>query len=94
MKQVKVQCDDLLGERPLPRSFDWDNRSVEVIEIIDYWNSQEHRYYKVRSEDDCVYILRQEPNQILWEVTMFERREFSQDGSEQQVFHHNFRGKV
>lgn len=93
MKQVEVECDAVLGDREIPRRFHMGGRSIEVIELIDYWPSQDHHYYKVRSEDECVFILRYDIIAEIWEVTMFERRDY-QGNNEAQVFHHNFRGKV
>jgi hypothetical protein len=70
-------------------------RDVEIIEILDHWPSQDHHYYKVRSEDHCVYILRHDSPAQRWEVTMFERRNHEEDQDEEEhVFRHTFRGQV
>ena len=46
-------------------------RWIEVREILDRWLSPERRYFKVRSDDDCVYILCHDEGQG-WDWQVFD----------------------
>jgi len=45
---------------------------VEISELLDLWLDPEHRYFKVRGEDNAVYILRHDVKAGRWELTMFD----------------------
>ena len=47
-------------------------REVEVIEVLDLWPSEEYRYFKLRGDDDGVYILRHDHRTDRWELTLFD----------------------
>ena len=58
---VDVECDaGFRGEQAL-RRFSLGTRHVEVAEVLDRWVGTEHRYFRVRGDDDRVYLLRQDP---------------------------------
>jgi hypothetical protein len=69
---VRVECyaghrDD---ERPL--RFYLNQRCIEVIEIIDQWMGPDYRYFKLRGDDEGIYILRHSSDKDVWEITMFD----------------------
>ena len=74
---IRVQC--YAGHRAdeEPRRFFIGTREIEVGEILDRWLDPTHRYFKVRSDDGGVYILRQDVPSQTWEMTLFDsgRRE-------------------
>jgi hypothetical protein len=43
-----------------------------VAEVLDRWLDPEHRYFKVRGDDDSLYILRHDMGTLQWELTLFE----------------------
>jgi hypothetical protein len=65
--QVAVDRDDVGN----PKRLRLDGRSVEIIENIDRWPGSGYCYFKVRGDDDSLYILRLDATRDLWELTMF-----------------------
>ena len=47
-----------------------------VEDIIDRWLAPEYRYFKIRGDDDAIYILRYDVVNDYWELTMFNRNGF------------------
>ena len=60
------------------RRFRFDDRAVEVADIIDQWHGADYRYVKIRGSDGDLYILRHDETRAIWELTMYQRSE-SQD---------------
>ena len=54
-----------------PRSFLLGAQRVVVVEIIDRWLSPTHSYFKVRTDDGSLYILRHDLPTGQWEMTLF-----------------------
>jgi len=52
-----------------PKDFLIDDRKVEVTELLDCWLSPDHRYFKVKGDDDYTYILRHDCATWEWELT-------------------------
>jgi len=48
------------------------SRQIEVAENIDQWHGKDYRYFKVKSSDGDVYILRHNEIGNDWELTMYE----------------------
>jgi len=49
--RIEVECyagDQ--GEEP-PRRLKFDERMIEVVEVIDRWLAPDHRYFKLRVQD-------------------------------------------
>ncbi len=57
------------GESPV--CFGWQGRMREVVDRIDAWQGEDHRYFRVRADDRCVYILRHDLRADRWELTFF-----------------------
>ena len=75
MKQtlnIKVECYAGHKGEESPRRFFLGERAVEVFDIIDRWLDPEHRYFKVRGDDDGIYILRHDIKSGQWEMTLFD----------------------
>jgi len=69
---VYVECyAGYMGEET-PRVIRLGARHVQVVEVVDRWLAPDHRYFKVRGDDDAVYILRHDPLRSAWELTVFE----------------------
>jgi hypothetical protein len=56
-----------------PRSFTLDGHSYEVCEIVDRWFGPDHSYFKVRADDDNIYLMRFNPAQDLWTLEVFQQ---------------------
>ncbi|WP_290649201.1 hypothetical protein [Aquisalimonas sp.] len=54
-----------------PRRFRLGRRWFEVHEILDRWLSPEQRYFKVRADDGCIYILCHDEQQG-WSLHLFD----------------------
>lgn len=69
---LRVECySDHRGEE-IPRRFNIGQRDIKVIEVIDRWLAPTHRYFKVKGNDEGIYILRHDETRNLWELTMYE----------------------
>lgn len=71
--RIRVECYAGHRGEETPQRFFIGKREVKVIEVLDRWLAPDHRYFKVRGDDDAVYILRHEVSAARWELTMFER---------------------
>lgn len=71
---MHITVESQAGHRglPLPRRFQLDGRSIDVVEIVDQWPGRDHVYFKVKGADDNVYILRLDETDATWEMTMFQ----------------------
>jgi hypothetical protein len=54
-----------------PRSLYWNERRVDIIEIIDQWYGEDYRYVKVKVDDGGLYILRFDERHNEWALIMF-----------------------
>ncbi len=70
---VRVECYAGHRGEETPRRFFLDERRVEVAEVLDRWLAPDHAYFKVRGNDDAVYILRHDDVADAWQLTMFQR---------------------
>lgn len=70
--QVRVVCYAGYRGEETPRRFYLGSRQIEVAEVIDRWLSPDHRYFKLRSIDHDLYILRHDSDADCWELTLFE----------------------
>ncbi len=67
--KIRVECYAGYRGEETPRRLSFAGESIEIIEIIDRWLSPDHRYFKVRGEDQIVYILRLDVAIHRWEIT-------------------------
>ena len=73
--QVRVECYSGYRGEETPRRFYLAGTCVEVAEVLDRWLAPDHRYFKLRSPEGDLYILRHETNADRWELTLFESRD-------------------
>lgn len=71
--QIRVACYAGYRGEEEPRRLWFDGRSVEVLEILDRWLAPDHRYFKIRGDDDDTYIVRNDTTTEQWELTMLDR---------------------
>ena len=70
-RDIQVECYAGYRGEQEPRRFTWNRRRFEVTEILDRWLDPAHRYFKVRTDDDGIYILRHDEKSELWELSIF-----------------------
>ena len=68
---LRVECHAGYRGEETPRRFTSGGATVEIAEILDRWLAPDHRYFKVRGADGCVYILRHAVGPDRWELTMY-----------------------
>ena len=67
-KRVSVQTYSGFKADERPTSFSFDERTVEVMEVVDRWYDLDHNYFKVRGDDGKGYLLRHDLNADAWEL--------------------------
>jgi len=67
-----VECYSGYRGEETPRRFTLGGKRIEIVEILDRWLGEDHRYFKVAGEDGGVYILRHGREPQGWELTAFE----------------------
>lgn len=65
--QVETYSGSRLHERP--RRFFWQDRWLEVQEVLANWQTPDYLAFKVKAEDGCVYLLRYRQIQDSWEIS-------------------------
>ena len=71
---LQVECYAGYRGEETPRRFSIGTRSIEVLDVIDQWLEPDHRYFKVRGNDDGIYILRHDVASNRWELTLYDAR--------------------
>ena len=66
--RVRVECYAGYRGEEKPRRFFREERKLEIIQVLDRWLDPNHRYFKVRADDEEVYLLRHDPNTGEWEL--------------------------
>jgi hypothetical protein len=70
---IEVECYSGHRGEETPRVILLGERRVAVVAVIDQWLAPDHRYFKLRGEDDDIYLVRHDGVSGNWELTMFER---------------------
>ena len=72
MDGLRVECRSAeAGEVPARFGFD-PNAMQEIDEVLDRWPGPDHRYFRVRTRDGGLYILRQDERSQTWQIHLFE----------------------
>jgi hypothetical protein len=69
---VKVVCYAGYRAEESPMRFYLGERCIEVTEVLDRWLDPAHRYFKLRGDDDGIYILRHLIDEDYWEMSLFD----------------------
>ena len=70
---LRVECYAGHRGEETPRTLVIGERRITVVDVIDRWLSQSHRYFKLKADDGDLYIVRQDVAADMWELTMFQR---------------------
>jgi hypothetical protein len=68
----KVECytSSKLNERPV--AFVLSNSRYKVEEIIDRWYGEGSRYFKIKADDDNIYLLKYDEQADCWEWVFYQ----------------------
>lgn len=70
---IRVVCYCGYRGEETPRHFYLGERRIQVAEVVDRWLAPNHRYFKIRSPAQEVYILRHDRLTDSWELVMYEK---------------------
>ncbi len=70
--EIRVECYAGYKAEETPRRLIFDDRTIEVSDVIDQWLAPDHRYFKLRGTDGATYIIRHSVAAGRWELVMFE----------------------
>ena len=69
---IKVVCYAGYRAEETPLRFYLGERCIEVTEVLDRWLDPAHRYFKLRGDDNGIYILRHSTDEDCWQMTLFD----------------------
>lgn len=69
--QIQVECYAGYRGEETPRHVQIGGCRMAIIEIIDRWLAPRHRYFKFRTADRSLWIIRHDTQTGQWEVTFF-----------------------
>jgi len=69
---VRVVCYAGYRAEETPVRFYLGERCIEVSDVLDRWLDPAHRYFKLRGDDNGIYILRHSIDEDFWEMTLFD----------------------
>ena len=69
--EIKVECYAGYRGEETPRSIRFQSRKIEIKKILDRWLDPDHRYFKIRGDDEAIYIIRHDMNSWIWELTFY-----------------------
>jgi hypothetical protein len=75
MKLGHVECHSGYKANERPLSFTLGNRKFAVKELLDQWYGIDYTYFKVRADDDNIYILKYEEHKDEWSLEFFKAKE-------------------
>ncbi len=55
-----------------PRVFTHEGIRRQILQIIARWYTEQHSYFRVRTDEGDVYILRYDLENLVWEMVMRE----------------------
>ena len=69
---LKVECytSSKLNERPV--AFSLSNSHYKVEEIIDRWYGEGSRYFKIKADDENIYLLKYDERMDRWEWVFYQ----------------------
>lgn len=69
---VRVECYAGYRGEERPVRFFLNKRCIEITEILDQWIGPDYRYFKLRGDDDGIYVLRHLSDENTWDLTLFD----------------------
>ena len=69
---IKVECYSGYKFNERPMAFSLMGHSYRVKEIIDTWYSEAAVYFKIKADDDNLYLLKYDEDQDQWDLVFFQ----------------------
>ncbi len=69
---IKVRSHAGYKAEEYPQAFSIGSRSFRVKKILDRWYGTDHAYFKIRADDENLYILRYNSAMNSWELVFME----------------------
>lgn len=69
---ITVECFWENDSNRRPTAFSLMGRPYKVKEIIDTWHAKVAVYFKVKAEDDNIYLLKYDERQEKWDLVFFQ----------------------
>jgi hypothetical protein len=66
---IAVECYAGHRGEQTPRTLVLGERRIGVVEIVEAWLAPDHRYFKLRGDDDNTYLIRHDERSTTWELT-------------------------
>jgi len=60
------------GQGAVPLRVGFTGALQDVVEILDQWVGQDHRYYRLRTRDDARFLVRWDESQSTWSLVLFQ----------------------
>ena len=70
--EIKVDCYAGYRGEETPRIIRFESHKIEVKKVLDRWLDPNHRYFKIRGDDEGIYIIRHDTNSGVWELTFYQ----------------------
>lgn len=71
MMKLKVECYSGYKANERPVSFSTDHRNYIVIELIDKWYGPDYTYFRVKADDNNIYILKYDEKMDEWSLSSY-----------------------
>lgn len=68
---ILVECNAGTPGEEIPQRFFMGDKAIEIEEVLDRWPALEYSYFKVRTDENDVYILCHDKLRHRWELTLF-----------------------
>ena len=69
--KIEVKCYAGYRGEETPRSLVLGGQEMLIRRVLDRWLAPDHRYFKVETNDQAIYILRHDPRQHQWEMVYY-----------------------
>ena len=71
--QLVVECRSEPRRGEVPLRFGSEGCMHEVVEVLDCWDSEPHRDFRIRADDASIYILRHDLRTDSWRIHFFQQ---------------------
>jgi hypothetical protein len=65
---INVKCYEGFKSAERPISFQWGTKQINVEEIIDQWQGEDHNYFKIMDSNKNIYIIRRDIETDGWQI--------------------------
>ena len=69
--KIKVECYSGYKANERPVSFSTDHRKYVVKELLDQWHGPDYTYFRLRADDNNIYILKYNEQNDEWSMASY-----------------------